>query len=56
MKLFPRKDAYRTTAFAAFISSAPSSEKKRVYGDVLKKTTESQRNVVAAATKSKVPA
>ena len=41
--------ASRTTSFAEFISSASSKEKKRVYSNVLKKTSESQKKVVAAA-------
>lgn len=49
MKFFTTKPAPRTTSFAEFISSASSKEKKRVYADVLKKTSESQKSVVAAA-------
>jgi len=49
MKFFTTKSTSRTTSFAEFISSAPSKEKKRVYGGVLKKTSESQKNVIDAA-------
>lgn len=56
MKFLTKKPAYRSTAFAEFISSASSGEKKRVYADVLKKTSESQRGIVAAAAKSRAPA
>jgi len=49
MKLFTTKATTRTTSFAEFISSASSKEKKRVYADVLKKTSESQKSIVAAA-------
>lgn len=56
MNLLIKKPAYRSTSFAEFISSASSGEKKRVYADVLKKTSESQRGVVAAAAKSNTPA
>ena len=49
MKLFETKYTSRTTSFSEFIASASSKEKKRVYSDVLKKTSESQKNVLAAA-------
>jgi len=49
MNFFTTKPTSRKTSFAEFISGAPSKEKKRVYSDVLKKTSESQKNVMAAA-------
>ena len=56
MSILIKNPTYRSTSFAEFISSASSGEKKRVYADVLKKTSESQRAIVAAAAKSHTPA
>jgi hypothetical protein len=56
MELFRKKQPYRTTSFSEFISGASSKEKKRVYADVLKLTTESQKGVIKAASKAKAEA
>lgn len=39
----------RSSPFSEFIRTASSQEKKRVYGEVLKKATERQNQVVAGA-------
>jgi hypothetical protein len=36
----------RSSPFSEFIRTASSAEKKRVYGDVLKKATERQKRVL----------
>lgn len=40
----------RSSPFSEFIRTASSAEKKRVYGEVLKKATERQERVLKQAT------
>lgn len=51
--MFLKKKTVKTTAFADFIRNASSSEKKRVYTDVLKKATERQLCILDKAGASK---
>ena len=46
MALFSKRKPAGSTRFSEFIRSASSSEKKRVYTDVLKKATDRQNAVV----------
>lgn len=50
-----KKKPLASTPFSDFIRNAKSAEKKRVYEEVLKKATESQKRVMerAAARKAK---
>lgn len=50
MTLFKPKRV-SSTPFSEFIRNAPSQEKKRVYTHVLKKASESQREVIDRAVK-----
>lgn len=43
----------RSSPFSDFIRTASSEEKKRVYGDVLKKATERQNRLIAKAANAK---
>lgn len=47
-RLFKSKPT-RSSPFSDFIRTASSQEKKRVYGDVLKKATDRQNRVAAKA-------
>jgi hypothetical protein len=49
MTLLKPKKPRRTTSFTAFITTAPSSEKKRVYRHVLDEASERQQAVVDLA-------
>lgn len=53
MNLFVSKSKLAaSTPFSEFIRNAKSSEKKRVYSDVLIKATERQNRVIAAASRA----
>lgn len=49
MKLFGSSNKVASTPFSDFIRNASSAEKKRVYGDVLKKASERQRAQIERA-------
>lgn len=49
MKLPSKRKTVRSTEFSDFIRNASAKEKKRVYEDVLKRATERQNAVLAAA-------
>lgn len=51
-RLFKPKPT-KSSPFSEFIRTASSAEKKRVYGDVLKKATERQNRVMAKAANAK---
>ena len=51
-RLFKPKPT-RSSPFSEFIRNASSAEKKRVYGDVLKKAPERQNAVLAKAVRGK---
>jgi hypothetical protein len=54
MKLFPISNPpLASTPFSDFFRKASSSEKKRVYNEVLKGATERQQNIVNQAKGSK---
>lgn len=53
-RLFKARPKPTTSSpFSEFIRNASSAEKKRVYGDVLRKATERQQRVSAKATATK---
>jgi len=50
MRIFSKpKSTVESTTFSDFIRNAPSSKKKRVYSDVLKKATERQLDIIRKA-------
>lgn len=49
----PKKKLAPSTPFSEFIRNASSREKKRVYHDVLKKASDSQREVIERARERK---
>jgi hypothetical protein len=49
MSFFTVIKPVKSTKFSEFIRNASSAEKKRIYNDVMKKSTESQCKVLAAA-------
>lgn len=49
MFIFKETKMVKSTPFSEFIRNASSAEKKRVYDSVIKKSTERQRQVLAAA-------
>ena len=49
MKLFSKPKSLPSTAFSDFVRGASSAQKKRVYGEVLKKATERQNAVAESA-------
>ena len=53
IRLFLKPKPTRSSPFSEFIRNASSAEKKRVYGDVLKKATERQNAVLAKAARGK---
>ena len=46
----------KSTRFSEFIRNAPSSEKEKVYADVLRKASEEQVSVIRKAEKDKLAA
>jgi hypothetical protein len=52
LTLFKKPQPVGSTRFSEFIRNASSSEKKRVYTEVLKKASERQNAVVAANTRT----
>jgi len=51
MRIFERTKPVKSTRFSEFIRNAPSKDKKKVYGVVLKKATEDQVAVLHKASK-----
>lgn len=49
MSFFVTSKPVKSTKFSDFVRNASSAEKKRVYDEVMKKSTERQRKVLAAA-------
>lgn len=49
MSLLKATMAVKSTNFSDFLRNASSPKKRRVYGDLMKKSTERQRKVLAAA-------
>lgn len=47
MAKVPERNKVESTAFSRFIRNASSAERKRVYGDVLRKATDRQNAVCA---------
>lgn len=48
-KMFIKRKEGKSTAFADFMNSASSGEKKKVYKTVLEKASNSQKKIVVAA-------
>jgi len=53
MSIFVRSKPIKSTRFSDFIRNAPSKDKKRVYGVVLKKATEDQNATLKLASEKR---